>query len=433
MEYSNHLVPNEPSFWRLCLGDTCHCDFRMTIKNCAEHGPLHTINYIDISWSILATLVAFGIVYFRVVYRNQQIFDFSNKIPRPKAIEIRAINATILIGDYGKNAMFRSLMFEIPWQFGVAALSSYLFGVVQTLSNNSKSIYKAWLGSQTIADAVYLIVISLPIIMINPVALVAGYYAQQENIEKAIKYTETIYILWLIYVFVLSCLILIAGLRLLAVLKNHLVQQDQKDHKENVEKIRLGTTKVKIIIGMSCICLWVYCAILALYASSRELIMKDLTFTVIITALALFNGPLATSIIEFALILNIQILNGMSNLTVGGSSTGSQSNHQRSTSSALNQSKNDIHSSKEHKHTILSKSSSPPPSSNPFGYSLSSAFPIHQQEKASNYNIENDHYYYNQTTHSYQTPSHYFNNHDDDLDDDTLSIHHPNLSTIHLR
>ncbi|KAI9299887.1 hypothetical protein BJ944DRAFT_235300 [Cunninghamella echinulata] len=302
----------------------------VTLDNCEESSALHIINTIDIAWSGITSVVVFGILYFRVVHRNQQIFDFSGRFPRPKPIEsmsvfcmlfnlFRMIHAIVLVTDVAKSAIFRSFLFEFPWSFGITALACYLFGVVHTLSSSSSTIYKSWVKSQLIVDLFCTAMVVLPFITINPLAIVAGYYAEKGDVNKAWIWTETIYYLWLFYTFTLGSMVLFAGLRLVNLLKKHLAMQ-LASGKDNVAKIQLGTTKVKIIIGIACFCLWAFSLMIAIYISSRYYVMINPIFTVILAALAIFNGPLASSIIEFALLINLNTMNGLSNISFGPSS-----------------------------------------------------------------------------------------------------------------
>ncbi|KAI9301609.1 hypothetical protein BJ944DRAFT_243118 [Cunninghamella echinulata] len=285
MEYSNRQSPGDPIFWRVCDQTHCHCDFRMTITHCLQSRGLYIINMIDIFWSGLATLIA------------------------------RVVNASILILDIGRNAILRTLLFEIPWQIGLTALSCYFFGVCHTLANSSKNLYASWVGSQSTVDVVGFIVIAFPIITVNPISITAGYYAQIGDIDKAKKWTETIYYLLGSFDFILGSLILISGLRLIRLLKSHVLTQGNL--RENIVKIKLGAAKVKIIILIGGLCLWGYCIVKMLYASTRYKIMLDTTYTMVISTIVLFNGPLASCVIEFAIILNVKLLNGFNNLSIG--------------------------------------------------------------------------------------------------------------------
>ncbi|CAO3633885.1 unnamed protein product [Cunninghamella echinulata] len=199
----------------------------------------------------------------------------------------------------------------------MTALSCYFFGVCHTLANSSQHLYSSWVGSQSIVDVVGFVVIASPILVINPISLTAGYYAQIGDIDNATKWTEAIYYSWGAFDFIIGSLILIAGLRLIRVLKRHL--SSQGNLRENIVKIKLGAAKIKIISIIGCACLWGYCIVINLYASSRYTITLDQPYTIVITSIILFNGPLASCIIEFAIILNVKLLNGFNNLSMGSS------------------------------------------------------------------------------------------------------------------
>ncbi|CAO3648412.1 unnamed protein product [Cunninghamella blakesleeana] len=334
MEFSNRFTPDEPAFWRVCDDQKCHCDFRLTISHCEESRALLIVNILDIIWSVIATIIACSILYHRLYYLNQQIFDYSGTIPRPKPIEsmglfgiffnvFRLTHASILISDVAKSAMLRSFLFEFPWQMGIAALTCYLFGVVHTLANSSSVIYMSWVKSQMFVDMAFITIIIIPFLTINPLSITAGHYADQGDLNEAIAWTETIYYLWLIYTFVLGSLVLIAGLRLLSLLKKHLLTKNN-GHRENTEKMKNGARKVKVIITIGCFCLWTFSIMIAIYATSRHSVMLDPHFSVVLAALALFNGPFATSVIEISLLTEYQIFNGLSNLSFGTMNGSSQ-------------------------------------------------------------------------------------------------------------
>ncbi|KAI9302777.1 hypothetical protein BJ944DRAFT_242045 [Cunninghamella echinulata] len=316
MDYSNKFTPNEPSFWRLCDDNICHCDFRLTINNCVESKALYIINIVDIIWSAVATAIAISVLYYRVVHKNQQIFDTTDRFPRPKPIESRLIHSIILVTDVVKNGIFRSFMFEFSWQFGITALACYLFGVVHTLASSSRAIYMSWVKSQMLVDIACVFMVVSPSLTIVPMSIVTGYYTQNGDIEKAVICTNIIYYLWLFFTFLLGCMVLLAGLRLLRLLNTHLLTK-KNVCQENIEKMKLGTTKVKLIIGIGCFCLWAFSIMIAIYATSRHSVMLDSKFTIIITGLAFFNGPLATSLIELSVLMDLKVFRGLSNLSFG--------------------------------------------------------------------------------------------------------------------
>ncbi|KAI9302776.1 hypothetical protein BJ944DRAFT_269402 [Cunninghamella echinulata] len=329
MEYSNKFTPKEPSFWRLCDEyNRCHCDYRVTTHNCIEANGLYFVNVVEIVLSAIAATVAFGILYFRVFHKNQPIFDTTDRLPRPKPVEsmflcgglfnlFRLIHSTILVTDIAKNGIFRSFMFDFSWQFGIIALACYLFGVVHTLANSSRAIYISWVKSQMIVDIACILMVISPFITIIPISIVAGYYIQVEDIEKATICTNIVYYLWSFFTFLLGCMVLLAGLRLLRILNTHLFIKSGNLCSENIEKMKSGATKVKMIISIGCISLWTYTFTNGFYAITRHNIMTDSKFSVIFTSMVLFNGPLATCLIELAVLINLKMFRGFSQLSFG--------------------------------------------------------------------------------------------------------------------
>jgi hypothetical protein len=93
---STQTPPQQSTFWRICddLGE-CHCDFRYTIYGCEETYIAKIIYTMTAILSAVLALVAASILYFRLNYRNQKIFDIQRGFPRPKPIESMALFGTI--------------------------------------------------------------------------------------------------------------------------------------------------------------------------------------------------------------------------------------------------------------------------------------------------------------------------------------------------
>ncbi|KAI9301608.1 hypothetical protein BJ944DRAFT_271233 [Cunninghamella echinulata] len=329
MDYSNHLAPNEPAFWRICEGDTCHCDFRLTITHCIEADALKIIYIITIIWSIINAIILLGYTFHRVVYKNQQLFDFTGRLPRPKPIETmclfgalfnitRLIDVIIILSDTGVNGIIRSFFFELPWLFAMGGLSSYFFGVFHTLANSSKTISKSWIRSQFILDLICIVMLCAPLFTTLPISFVAGYFSEIGDYQKASDWTNAMYFIWTGHDFLMGTSVLLAGIRLLRLLKHHLLAQG--DRQDNIVKIQLGVAKAKIIIFIACSCLWGYGTFIGYYAASRYAVMHNFGSTIVLACLTLYMGPLTCSIVIAALFLNIKMLNGFSNLSLGSSS-----------------------------------------------------------------------------------------------------------------
>ncbi|CAO3648388.1 unnamed protein product [Cunninghamella blakesleeana] len=344
-EYSKIEEVDELAFWRLCDDDICHCDLRMTVHNCDESTALYAINMICLIWSIVVAVVGIGLLYHRLIILKQRLFDFPGKIPRPRPIETRAMHSIILITNVTKSAILRSFLFEFSWEFGTAALVCYLFGVVHTLASNSRLIYKSWIKSQSIVDIAFLVLLIFPFIAITPISMIAGYYSEKEDLDTAVALTMATYGTWTFYTFTIGTLVLVTGLRLLVVLRkqlfmhkhvfkkngssnhhshnnntntsgtSHTIKKNDYHYQKNTEKMRHGVFKVKIIISAICCCSWCFTALSILYTLLRPSVMQSSNFTIIMCAILDFNGPLVSTVIEFALITDFKGFKGLSQLS----------------------------------------------------------------------------------------------------------------------
>ncbi|CAO3616108.1 unnamed protein product [Cunninghamella echinulata] len=236
---------------------------------------------------------------------------------------VRVIDVVLILVDAGKNGIVRSFLFDLSWIFGIGAITCYFFGIYHTLANSSKVVYEGWLGSQFILDLICITMLLFPLITILP-SIVSGFYAGIGNVEKASSWTSATYFLWTFNDFLVGASVLLAGLRLLKLLKQYLLTQGNR--RENIAKIRLGATKVRIIILIGCSCLWGYAIFIGYYAASRYVIMQAFIPTIIITCLTLYTGPLATTIIMLALLLNDKILNGFSQISLSSGNQNTTNN-----------------------------------------------------------------------------------------------------------
>ncbi|CDS03581.1 hypothetical protein LRAMOSA00983 [Lichtheimia ramosa] len=301
-------------FWKICNDDgVCHCDWRLTIYGCEEEQQLRAMYIALAVLSGLVGVFAFMVLYHRVVYLKQQIFDMRTGYPRPKPIEsmavfgtifnlLRMVHAIILVTDAAPNVAFRSFMFEFPWQFGIGALSCYLFGIAHTLADSSKVIYDVWIRAPVIVDTMCTVIITMPFISNNICAVAAGVYALRGDNYMASQFTDALYYLWTFYTGFQAILILYAGLRLLRLLNRHLLQRT--DSRVDLGRVRLGALKVRIIVMTGFICLTVFAVMMVLYARLRGPITENAAYNVAIAVIWMFDGAITTGVIEFGVVLN---------------------------------------------------------------------------------------------------------------------------------
>ncbi|KAJ8655640.1 hypothetical protein O0I10_008729 [Lichtheimia ornata] len=325
----------QSTFWRICDDNgNCHCDWRLTLGDCAEDQAMRIIYIINIIGSAVVSVIGIALLFYRLYYRKQQIF--TNRTPtgfiRPKPIEamlfmaiifnlLRMIQAIIIVTDAAPNPAFRSFMYEIPWQFGLGAFACYVFGIAHTVADSSKTIYSAMFSSPLRIDILSTTFITMPFITNNICSIAAGIYAERGEDFIAGQFTHAQYYFWTIYCGSLGFMILFAGIKLLRLLGHHL--RMQHDLRTNIAKIKTGSLKVKIIMLVGCVCLWVFALVLCLYGVLRDQIIRNTGYNLAISAVWTYDGVVATLLVEMALILNPRMT---ASLGVSGVSTnGSQS------------------------------------------------------------------------------------------------------------
>lgn len=101
--------------------------------------------YLFFIFSISKIYIVFFVLYWRMAYRQQKIFEMHGKVPRPRPIEsmalfalffnfTRMVQCIILVTDVAPWPIFRLIFWDMVWQFGISVFSCYFFGVSQTLA-----------------------------------------------------------------------------------------------------------------------------------------------------------------------------------------------------------------------------------------------------------------------------------------------------------
>ncbi|KAI9260617.1 hypothetical protein BDA99DRAFT_560685 [Phascolomyces articulosus] len=385
----------QSTFWRICDDEgNCHCDWRLTLGDCYEDTPMRIIYIINAIGSAIVTVIGrysspssfiyYGLKYstqhvdkstcallfYRIYYRKQQIFDCRTPtgFVRPKPIEamlfmaaifnfLRMLQAIIVVTDAAPNPAFRSFLYEIPWQFGLGAFSCYVFGIAHTVADSSKSLYNAWFRSPVRIDILGTAFICAPFISNNICSIAAGIFALRGEDFLASQFTHALYYLWTVYCFSLGFMVLIAGLRLLRLLNHHL--RMQHDLRVNIAKIKSGTFKVKAIMLVGVVCLWVFAFILCMYGVFRDPVTRNTGLNLAISAVWTYDGLAATLLVELALILNPRMTAslGVSNMSGNGSSTGQPTSNSLTTSDGRNVTSMDTTHSKWEKFGTVSRGS----------------------------------------------------------------------------
>lgn len=92
-----------------------------------------------------------------------------------------------------------------------------------------------------------------------------------------------------------------AGIRLLRLLNRHLMIQS--DFKANVQRFKMGSLRVKIIVLAGASVLYIFAFLLVFYNICREAILSNTVSNVVLTAFWLFMGPIAVFFVEIAIFI----------------------------------------------------------------------------------------------------------------------------------
>ncbi|KAL7318084.1 hypothetical protein PS15m_004353 [Mucor circinelloides] len=218
------------------------------------------------------------------------------------------------------------VMFEVGFQFGYCCFACYLFGVAYTLSESSRVIYSNWVKSHIAVNILCLATVTFPFLTNTSCALAAGIYAVRGNNEMASKLTMAQYYFWTFYCGYLGTLLLFAGVRLMRLLDKHLLVQSEL--RVNIQKVKTGALKVRIIVVVGTSCMWIFAFLLGLYSACREAVMTNQVTNMVVAAVWLFAGPIATFFVEIAVLINPEIAAQLGHLSFGSSSDSRMSHDQ---------------------------------------------------------------------------------------------------------
>ncbi|CAO3577926.1 unnamed protein product [Absidia cylindrospora] len=316
MNTSSNLQHND--FWRICVNQNqCHCDYRVTLQDCEEHVAYLYINYVSLAWSSLSCILILGVIGWRVGYRGQKIIEMHGFFPRPKPIEslglfgglsnfARMIHSILLVTDAARFPTFRLLVFDFAWQLGFTAFTCYLVGVSHTLAVSNQTIYKAWVRSPAFVDGFCVVTILLPFVVPTIFNVLSGVYGTQGKMDLAEKYTAINYYCWGAFAFLLTILIMFAGIRLVNLLNEHL--SSQLNRHNNMAKIKTGALKVKITMLAACGTVGALAIIAFIYAAARTSITLYPPYGIALAVIVNYIGPAAATVICLAVLLNPTIL-----------------------------------------------------------------------------------------------------------------------------
>ncbi|CAO3590962.1 unnamed protein product [Absidia cylindrospora] len=298
-----------------CSGDTCHCDWRLTIYGCDEETGAYIIYMITIGISAFVSVIGIGILFHRLVLKGHRLFEWGSGkgCLRPMPIDsmlffltffniLRLLTSVLLVTDVNpENWIARSFMFEFAWQFGYGSFALYLIGIAQTLADSHKAISSGWLPSPRTVDAIGLTFFFTPFLLNNVCSLATGILAEK-NLYVAEVFVHLLYALWFVHCFSLACAVMLSGWRLVRILNSHLKQFPTSGPR--AISIKGGIFKIRAVVIIISFCLMSFASFLLLYGILRDRIMTSTVGNLILSAIWNWNAPLCTMAVEGALLFN---------------------------------------------------------------------------------------------------------------------------------
>ncbi|KAI8096298.1 uncharacterized protein BX664DRAFT_355677 [Halteromyces radiatus] len=299
-----------------CPGDgSCHCDWRLTLENCSEAGVMYYVNIIHAVLSALAFIIGAAISFHRIKVKGNLLFDFGSQkgCLRPRPVDcllfflnifnmLRLLSSLILILNVAPtNLIFRSWVFEIPWQFGYGGFALYLVGIAQTLADSHKKLSDGWLPGPKVVDFLGCWFFFWPFVINNIFSILAGIYATRDVYVAEIC-TRLLYVMWFLHNVTLTSAVAYAGYRLIKLLNHHL--RKFKPTGDRYAAVRVGIFRIKLIIVICSVCLLGFASFLLLYGILRDLIMVNTPGSIFLGIVWAFLGVITTLFVELVILIN---------------------------------------------------------------------------------------------------------------------------------
>ncbi|CDH50233.1 hypothetical protein RO3G_00644 [Lichtheimia corymbifera JMRC:FSU:9682] len=294
----------------------CHCDWRVEIYKCQEETALYYIIIVNMIISALGFVLGTGIIYYRVIIKGHQFFEINlaKGCLRPKPIDsmlllltifnmLRLVNSAVLISGMGYQMAIRNFLFEFPWQWGYGGFALYLIGIAQTLADSHKAISEGWLPSSSIVDFIGTSIFLAPFIINIPIAVVAGILAlDAENEHVVLILISVHYCIWGGHCIALTATVMLAGIRLIHILNQHLEKINPSGSRYGA--IKNGIFKIRAVMFTIAICLGLFALLCIVYGVIRDTILVNKTGNIFLSVVWTYLGGVASLTVMVAVILN---------------------------------------------------------------------------------------------------------------------------------
>ncbi|KAI8098042.1 uncharacterized protein B0P05DRAFT_100803 [Gilbertella persicaria] len=313
----NHSAYDLETLQKVCLDGVCHCDWRLTIEGCAETHAMTIVYGIHAALCAMNFIIGSGLLFNRVVLKGHTLFDASASKGcfRPKPIDcmllfliifniLRFIVSMVLLTDICPDMISRSFLFEFPWQFEYGGFAVYLIGIAQTLADSHRAIANSWLPSPRLVDIIGGTLFTAPFIINNVFSLSAGILAERD-LRLAQLFSRLIYIMWFVYCTTLAALVAFAGVRLVAILQEHL--QKFNTSGPRYVAIQTGIFKIRAVVSIISIAVMMFAIFLLIFGILREIIIINYVGSIVLSIIWNFLGAVSSGGVIIAILINPKI------------------------------------------------------------------------------------------------------------------------------
>ncbi|ORZ22024.1 hypothetical protein BCR42DRAFT_405336 [Absidia repens] len=299
------------SLYYVCVEGTCHCDFRISVINCAQEYEMRMVYYVTIGITSVVVLFGLFLLFKRICIQGHTFLDkrSSKGCLRPHPMDclllfctifniLRLFDNGILVTNVANNYVVRTFFWEISWEFLYTGFVLYVLGLALTLRDSHQAVSKGWLPSaKSIDRSITLLLISM--VVTNMTCAFASGALAESNHPAARGFTYALYYCWFVYCAILAVTILYCGIRLVRILESHLDNFTMPRHRIN--NIKTGIFKIK---GMVCVGFFgaiIYGVSMLMFAILRQKILITSGGGLTLSLIWNLMGPIVTGGVEFAM------------------------------------------------------------------------------------------------------------------------------------
>ncbi|CDH58750.1 hypothetical protein RO3G_00644 [Lichtheimia corymbifera JMRC:FSU:9682] len=293
------MTPDFTTLERRCTGQVCHCDWRLTIRECEEAKAMWYIHIVNIAVSGFAAVLCIIALSYRMFYKKEALWGrrpgTGAGFLRPKPINtmlllgiffngLRMTSSAVIVSNVlPSNYAIRLFVFDVAWQFGYGAIVLYLVGVSQVIKQTVNA--SGWMPSARFVDVIGCTLFLTPFIVNNCVSVLAGVFA-----DTHVR-TATILIRLLYFVWFVECT------ENHRKLKNIVAAQ-------HMTAIRAGVAKIRAQVIILSVALALFAIALILEGVLRSKIMSHTIGNVAISVPWMYIGSLTTFAFLFAILIS---------------------------------------------------------------------------------------------------------------------------------